>query len=162
MKKEQQVMSALWELFNKLAWLNGYELKKFLQGYKPSEIHCVEFIGNHADSNVTKLADAFNMTRGAISKLSKKLISRGLIEAYQKADNRKEIYFSLTKKGQEIFNTHKKLHDMFDKRDSFVFEQISSQEYDTIIRFATIYNEHLEKEISKLGYDVKSTGIDTL
>jgi len=162
MNKEQQVMSALWELFNKLTWINGYELKNFLQGYKPSEIHCIEFIGNHADSNATKLADSFNMTRGAISKLSKKLIDKELIEVYQKPDNKKEIYFRLTKKGQEIFNTHKKLHDMFDKRDSFVFEQISSQEYDTIIRFATIYNEHLEKEIRKLGYDMKSTGIDTL
>ena len=35
------------------------------------------------------------MTRGAISKITKKLIKKGIIESYQKPDNKKEIYFRL-------------------------------------------------------------------
>ncbi|EOS40310.1 hypothetical protein C808_01281 [Lachnospiraceae bacterium M18-1] len=162
MKTEKQVMSLLWELFNKLTWLNGYEIKKYLQDYKPSEIHCIEYIGNNAESNVTKLADVFYMTRGAISKLSKKLLDKGLIESYQKSNNKKEVYFRLTEKGQEIFDIHEDLHKGFEKRDMSVFEQISKDEFETIIHFAAEYNKHLENEIAKLGVDMKAAGIDKL
>ena len=34
------------------------------------------------------------MTSGAISKIAKKLIKKGIIESCQKPDNKKEIYFA--------------------------------------------------------------------
>ena len=103
METEKRIMELLWDLFNKMMWLNEQSLKKALNSYKPSEIHCIDYIGNHSEPNVTQLADAFYMTRGAISKLTKKLITKGLIESYQKTGNRKEIYFCLTEKGHDIF-----------------------------------------------------------
>lgn len=160
METEKRLMELLWDLFNKMMWLNGQSLKKALNGYKPSEIHCIDYIGNHSEPNVTQLADAFYMTRGAISKLAKKLIVKGLIESYQKADNKKEIYFSLTDKGYNIFKTHEKLHQGFDVRDKFVFEQMSKKELEGILRFAELYNRHLDNELDKLGMDRKSAGID--
>lgn len=38
------------------------------------------------------------MTRGAISKLTKKLIEKGLIESYQKSDNKKKSILGLLSK----------------------------------------------------------------
>ena len=96
MKKEEQVMMGLRDLLNKMASLNKSKMKDSFDDYKSSEVHCIEYIGRNVDSNVTKLAESFYVTRGAISKLTKKLIKKGIIESYQKPDNKKEIYFSLT------------------------------------------------------------------
>ena len=60
------------ELYSFVSGLNEYSMKKSLEEYKPSEIHCIEYIGKNKDANVTKMAESFYMTRGAISKLAKK------------------------------------------------------------------------------------------
>ena len=84
MNKKEQVMAGFWNLFNKKIWLDAVKMKTSLKDYKPSEIHCIEYIGRNVDSNVTKLAETFYMTRSAISKITKKLIEKDLIESYQK------------------------------------------------------------------------------
>ncbi len=96
MNKEEQVISGFRDLFNKMVWLNKFKMEEYLNDYKPSEVHCIEYIGQNVDTNVTKLAGAFYMTRSAMSKITKKLIAKGIIESYQKPDNKKEIYYRLT------------------------------------------------------------------
>lgn len=76
MNKEDQVIMSFRDLVNKMAWLNKPKMEESLKGYKSSEVHCIEYIGRNEDSNVTKLAESFYMTSGAISKLTKKLIKR--------------------------------------------------------------------------------------
>ena len=76
MNREEQVITGFRNLLNKIIRLNKFELEDSLKGYKPSEVHCIEYIGKNADPNVTKLAEAFYMTNGAISKMTKKLIKK--------------------------------------------------------------------------------------
>src|SRR5690348_860834 len=121
MNKEDQVLTGFRELYNKMVWLNKDKMEDSLKGYKSSEVHCIEYIERNADSNVTNLAESFYMTRGAISKLTKKLINKGLIESYQKPDNKKEIYFRLTGQGKVIYKIHEDLHKEFQERDKAVF-----------------------------------------
>lgn len=149
MTKEEQLMSGFWDIFNKKMWLDGIKLKAALDGYNPSEIHCIEYVGEHADSNVTELAESFYMTKSAISKLTKRLIKKGLIESYQKPDNRKEIYFRLTEEGKSVNEIHKKLDDEFQARDSAVFDQVTNEQYQMMTRFTELYNRHLDMEIAK-------------
>ena len=63
METEKRIMELLWNVFNKIIWLNEQSLKKALKDYKPSEVHCIDYIGNHSESNVTQLADAFLFLR---------------------------------------------------------------------------------------------------
>ncbi len=156
MNKEEQVITGFRELFNKMAWLNKIKMEESLKGYKSSEIHYIEFIGRNVDSNVTKLAESLYMTRGALSKITKKLIKKGIIESYQKPDNKKEIYFRLTEQGQAINKVHEKLHKEFQKRDKPVFEQITEGQFDSMLSFMEKYSKHLDAEIKKLGLDIKS------
>lgn len=76
MNKEEQVMNGFRELYNKLVWLNKDKMEEGLKGFKSSEVHCIEYIENNVDSNVTQLAEAFYVTRGAISRMTKKLIQK--------------------------------------------------------------------------------------
>ncbi|MDR9745736.1 MarR family transcriptional regulator [Paenibacillus taichungensis] len=156
MNKEEQVLLGFRDLYNKLVWLNKDKMEESLKGYKPSEVHCIEYIEKNADSNVTKLAEAFYMTRGAISKLTKKLMEKSLIESYQKSDNKKEIYFRLTEQGKVIYQIHEDLHNEFHERDKAVFEQVTDDQFDSMLQFVDKYNRHLDAEIKKLGTDLKS------
>ncbi|MED0937131.1 MarR family transcriptional regulator [Bacillus cereus] len=156
MNKEEQVMNGFRELYNKMVWLNKDKMEEGLKGFKSSEVHCIEYIENNADSNVTQLAEAFYVTRGAISRMTKKLINKGLIESYQKSVNKKEIYFKLTEQGKEIYKIHEELHNEFQQRDKAVFEQVTEAEFDSIINFVEKYSRHLDAEIKKQGIHIKS------
>lgn len=154
MNREEQVELCFRDLLNKKASLEKFKMKDSLKGYKPSEVHCIESIGRNVDSNVTKLAESFYMTRGAISKLTKKLIKKGVIESYRKPDNQKEIYFKLTAQGKEIYKIHEQLHKEFQERDRVVFEQVTEEQFDRILNFLERYSRHLDAEIKKLGVDI--------
>ena len=156
MNKEEQVMMGFRELFNKMAWLNKFKMEDSFKGYKASEVHYIECIGRNVDSNVTKLAESLYMTRGAISKMTKKLIKKGVIDSYQKPDNKKEIYFRLTEEGQRIYKVHEKLHKEFQERDKVVFDQVTEKQFDSMLNFVEKYSKHLDAEIKKLGIDIKS------
>ncbi len=156
MNKEEQVIINFRDLYNKMIWLNKFKMEESLKEYKPSEVHCIEYIGRNVDSNVTKLAESFYMTRSAMSKITKKLIEKGYIESYQKLDNKKEIYFRLTPQGKAINKVHEELHKEFQERDKAVFEQVTEEQFDGMLSFMEKYSKHLDAEIKKLGVDIKS------
>jgi DNA-binding MarR family transcriptional regulator len=153
MDKEDQLMIGFRDLYNKMVFLNR-KMEDSLKGYKSSEVHCIEYIGRNEDSNVTKLAESFYMTRGAISKIAKKLIEKGVIKSYQKPVNKKEIYFRLTEQGKEIYKIHEELHKEFRERDKVVFEQVTEEQFDIILSFVETYRRHLDAEIKKQGVDM--------
>ncbi|OAS15809.1 MarR family transcriptional regulator [Paenibacillus oryzisoli] len=156
MNKEDQVIKGFRDLYNKMVWLNKDKMEDSLKGYTSSEVHCIEYIENNRDANVTKLAETFYMTRGAFSKLTQKLIKKGLIESYQKSDNKKEVYFKLTPQGKVIYNIHNDLHKEFQERDKAVFEQVSEEQFDSVLNFVDKYNRHLDAEIKKVGIVINS------
>ncbi|MEK5391555.1 MarR family transcriptional regulator [Margalitia sp. FSL K6-0131] len=154
MNKEEQLLMNFRDLYNKMVWLNKPKMEESLKGYKPSEVHCIESIEKNGDANVTKLAESLYMTRGAISKLTKKLLKKGLIESYQKQDNKKEIYFRLTEQGKEIYKIHEELHKEFQERDKVVFEQVTKEQFDSMLNFVEKYNRHLDAEIKKQSISI--------
>ncbi|AFM41371.1 transcriptional regulator [Desulfosporosinus acidiphilus SJ4] len=153
MTKEEMLTMGLRDLYNKIVFINR-KMEDSLKGYKSSEVHCIEYIGKNEDSNVTKLAESFYMTRGAISKIAKKLINKGVIESYQKPVNKKEIYFRLTQRGKEIYNVHEELHKEFHERDKVVFEQVTEEQFDMMLSFVETYRRHLDAEIKKQEEDI--------
>ncbi|MBX9993846.1 MULTISPECIES: MarR family transcriptional regulator [Priestia] len=144
MDKRQQLMSELMDLCNEIIWRNKPEVELALKDYKLSEIELIENIALIPNANVTKLAAASYMTRGAISKLTKKLIAKNMIESYQSVENKKEIYFRLTTNGQKINDVHQELHQSFLERDKEVFKYMTDEEFDTIFRFIGRYRHHLK------------------
>lgn len=154
MKKEEQIMIQFMQLFKKMSWINEFKMADSLRGYTPSEVHCIEAIEKNEEPNVKKIAESLYMTRGAISKLTKKLIKKNLIKTYQKDNNKKEIYFSLTDQGRTIFQIHEKLHKEFLERDKIVFEQMTEDQFQNMLNFLESYSNHLDAEIKKQGLTV--------
>ncbi|WP_283591576.1 MarR family transcriptional regulator [Clostridium butanoliproducens] len=113
-------------------------------------MHCIDLIGRTKDANVTKLSEALCMTRGAISKMTKRMIEQKVITKYQKPDNKKEVYFALTDFGKELYIKHEKAHKNYEKRDMKFFEQINVEEQDIILKFLEDFNNYLESKIKEL------------
>lgn len=156
MNKEEQVINGFRDILNKQICLNKVKMEESLKGYQSSEVHCIEYLGRNEESNVTKLAESFYMTRGAISKMTRKLAEKGAIESYQKPDNKKEIYFRLTEQGQAVYQIHEQLHKEFQERDKAVFEQVTDEQFDQMIDFVEKYCNHLDAEIRKQGIEIKA------
>ena len=120
-----------------------------LEEYSYSETHCIDYIGKTELPNVTKIADNMQMTRGAISKMTKKLLAKGLIEKYSLESNKKEVYFRLTENGTELFKEHEKRHKLWEQRDSKFLERYSAEEIEIISKFMSEFNLYLEEKIEE-------------
>ena len=122
-----------------------------LHGYNYSEIHTIAAIGDLADPNVTQIADYINVTRGAISRITKKLLEQKVIEAYRLEGNKQKIFFRLTESGQFLYDEHTKRHNLWLKRDSAFIKQFDSETVEQVERFMKAFNDYLETQIMKLG-----------
>ena len=125
--------------------------KNFLTEFTFIEVHCIEQIEKIENANVTKLAKTFNMTRGAISKIIKKLIEKGAVEVYKKSENKKEIYYKLTEIGMYTFMEHEKMHKSRIERDKVIFSKLSEDEKNAFINILDKVYEQLALELSNAG-----------
>ena len=122
-----------------------------LHGYHYSEIHTIAAIGDLPEPNVTQIANYMNVTRGAISKITKKLLEQNLIEAYQRDGNKQKIFFRLTKSGQFLYDEHEKRHKLWLKRDNAFIEQFDPETVKQVEDFMRAFNDYLETQIIELG-----------
>ena len=139
MNKGEEIVREFWKIIQKRMWLDTYKMREALSEYKPSEIHCIDYIGKHEGTNVTEMAEAFHMTTGGVTKLTKKLAIRNLIESYRSPKNRKEVYFKLTDDGKAVYDIHEKIHADFHERDRAVLESITNEDYHCMIQCAELY-----------------------
>lgn len=119
----------------------------FYKNNSISEMHTIEIIGSGENVNGSKISKESDMTRSSISKIILKLKKRKLIDSYQLENNKKEIYYSLTDKGKEIFFEHERLHKAWEERE---LNFISSLDLDKKViaeEFLKKYNEYLSKLI---------------
>lgn len=149
MNKVKSLMQKMGHVQNRIVWLNKPKMEEALSGYTSSEVHCIEAIHNIENPNVKKISDDLFMTRGAISKLTKKLIKKNAITVYQKDDNKKEIYFDLTTEGNRVYSSHLALHDQFLLRDKPFFDDITEEEFEILNRFFDKYSDYLDQVIDK-------------
>ena len=118
-----------------------------LDEYGYSETHCIDSIGKLERPNVTKIAEQMQMTRGAISKMTKKLSAKGLIEKYTLEKNKKEVYFRLTENGIKLYKEHEKRHKLWEERDMQFLQRYSEEEICVLTKFMKEFNVYLEEQI---------------
>jgi len=93
-----------------------------------SEIHTVCAIGNNPGINITDLSAQLGVTKGAISKLAKRMEEKDLIKRYHKPGNDKEILLSLTPKGKKVHRGHRESHAKEFERLSGEIEKLTEEQ----------------------------------
>ncbi|EFL49942.1 transcriptional regulator, MarR family [Solidesulfovibrio fructosivorans JJ]] len=114
-----------------------------------TEIHCIHWIGSLDHANVTGISREMGMTRGAISKIAKKLVGKGLIESYREPTNNKEIYFRLTGAGRRMFDVHGKCHAVARRERLALLTAYDAGEQDAILRFLRDINCHIDRKMAE-------------
>ena len=147
MKEHQILLKEIASMLQRQEMLTKLTENVCLEEYSYSETHCIDYIGKTELPNVTKIADNMQMTRGAISKMTKKLLAKGLIEKYTLESNKKEVYFRLTESGTELYREHEKRHKLWEQRDSKFLERYSPEEMEIITKFMKEFNIYLEEQI---------------
>lgn len=153
MKEQETLLKEIALMLERQDMLSKLTESQCLDEYGYSETHCIDFIGRLELPNVTKIAEHMGMTRGAISKMTKKLSAKGLIEKYTLETNKKEIYFRLTEQGQLLFDEHEKRHKRWEKRDMEFLERYPKEEVLILNRFMKEFNGYLEAQIEALAHD---------
>ena len=78
MKVHQNLLKEIASMLQRQEMLTKLTENVCLEEYSYSETHCIDYIGKTELPNVTKIADNMQMTRGAISKMTKKLLAQRL------------------------------------------------------------------------------------
>ena len=120
-----------------------------LREYNNSELHIIAAIGDLENPNVTAIAQHMGMTKGGISKNIKKLISAGLVEAYQEDNNNRKIFYRLTSDGRRIYDKHAVAHKNWIARDKGFISQFPEEEISIVAGFLEKYIAHIDSEIEK-------------
>ena len=145
------IMKSFKEIYEKEETLGKLAFKGEYEEYGVSEIHCVDFIGKIKDPNVTKISQSMNMTRGAVSKICKKLLNNSLIDKYKSPENNKEIYFKLTESGERLYKNHEIKHKQWEERNNKFFKDISEEDQEIVASFLKKFNSYLDEIIESEG-----------
>lgn len=149
MKEQQILLKEISLMLEQQELLSKLNENVCLDEYGYSETHCIDYIGRLELPNVTKIAEHMQMTRGAISKMTKKLLAKGLIEKYTLECNKKEVYFKLTEQGILLFQEHEKRHKLWEKRDTEFLCRYSKDEIELIYKFMKEFNQYLGEQIEE-------------
>lgn len=150
MKEQELLLKEIALMLERQDMLSRLTENQCLDEYGYSETHCIDFIGRLDLPNVTKVAEHMGMTRGAISKMTKKLLAKNLIEKYTLESNKKEVYFRLTEQGKLLFEEHDKRHRRWEKRDMEFLNRYSKADVKTVYQFMREFNGYLETQIEEL------------
>jgi DNA-binding MarR family transcriptional regulator len=97
-------------------------IKKLLPGMSVSGLHVLDVIQAHDEGiKGIDIARKLKITKGAVSKITRKLLEQGLIRKEQRPDNLKEIYFLPTPLGAELAELHRLFHEEQDKKAMQLF-----------------------------------------
>lgn len=146
---DEKLLEQFKSLYEKQDILSNINNNDLFSIYGFSEIHCLDAIGKSEDANVTYISSYLNITKSAVSKITRRLNQKGLITSYQKENNKKAVYFSLTAKGEDVYKLHEIAHDNWEEREKLFFSTIDVKEKEIIDSFLEKYNKFLETLITE-------------
>lgn len=96
--------------------ISDERLKGLLPHLSVSSLHVLDVIHLHDSIKGIDIARDMGITKGAVSKITRKLLDQGLIRKTQLPDNQKEVYFSVTPLGDELAGLHRLFHEEKDQK----------------------------------------------
>lgn len=149
MDRSEELLQLVLEYTNLSDETDKLHSRDNLSGYDNSELNCLDAIGRMEHPNVTALAEEMRMTKGAISKILRKLSDKGAVESYQLGANRQKVFYRLTDIGQVLFDAHRERHRGWEERELSFFRSLPEEELAAAIRFFSDYNTDLRARLGK-------------
>ncbi|WP_051623678.1 MarR family transcriptional regulator [Clostridium hydrogeniformans] len=151
---DKLLLEKLIEVFQLFDEYNEKGFKECYDNLNVNEVHTIDYIGSNDFTNVTKITDHLKITKGGVTKITKRLIEGGYIYQYQIEGNKKEKYFNLLDKGETIFKEHKKIHMEAMDEDKKIFEKLNLDEKNTVSKFLDLLKTDLNRKLGSLNKDI--------
>ena len=150
MEKHEVLIQEFLHYTNVSTALDRRRSRRELLGCDHSELNCLQQIAALEEPNVTALAEALQMTRGAVSKIVQRLAEKGAITSYQRPGNRQKVYYALTAAGEELNRQHEERHSQWQASELRYYETLDAGTLDTVIRFMQGLNRCLRGQLEEL------------
>lgn len=111
------------------------KFKQLIPQMSVLSLHTLEVISQNEGIKGVDIANELNVTKGAISKTTRKLLDHGLIRKAQSPTNLKEIYFYETPLGSELSKLHQELHIEMDKKSMELLKIYDIESLKTVAEF---------------------------
>lgn len=111
-----------------------------------TQLHIVATIKENGRANNTTLSESLNVSKPAITKAIRKLLDHHILEKIQEEDNKKEVYYLLTKSGEMLALIHAQLHEQARERYLRIFDEFNTAELEIIIRFLHAITESIKSQ----------------
>lgn len=121
------------------------QLTKIIPKLSVVAFHILDILSTHKELNGIKLAELLGVTRGGVSRATQKLLKEKLIVALHHPNNKKNIYYQLTVKGQKMEHLHQQMHtELYDEIQTKISSKFSIEELNIIIQFLTYIKNYKE------------------
>lgn len=145
-KIQKRIKKSLLHIFNNESdddsekkWLiehsSNAKLKQLIPQMSILGLHTLEMISQNEGIKGVAIASELNVTKGAISKTTRKLLDQGLIKKTQTPANLKEIYFYDTPLGAELSKLHQELHIELDKKSMELLKSYDLESLELVADF---------------------------
>lgn len=101
---------------------------EFLKESTVMMLHVIDAVGQLEPVNGASISKEFGIPKGSVSKITRRLLDKGIIRTELLPDNKKEVLFRTTPLGQEIFTLHQALHKQMDVGIHLFLERYSENE----------------------------------
>ncbi len=120
-------------------------LKQGIKCLTHTELHVIEAIGSDS-LTMNELSDRLGITMGTATVAISKLSEKGFINRIRSDLDRRKVFVSLSKKGDEALNYHNNYHDMI---MSSITQNIDSEDIEV---FVTVFEKILKNLREKIDY----------
>ena len=146
-KMEEEIYRLMTGFLEKQEVLNQTCQPERLSGYGTTELHVLKAIFETEDPNVTSLAKALRLTKGAICRTIHKLTDKRLVESYMKEGNRQKIYYRITPAGKKVYEKHEMRDNGWKQINHEFLTRLSVEEMRNAASYLQRYNAFLEQMI---------------
>ncbi|WP_195984443.1 MarR family transcriptional regulator [Clostridium sp. D33t1_170424_F3] len=112
-----------------------------------AEIHTIVAIETHENINITDLAKLQGISKSAVSQAVSKLVKKGFIEKKVSPDTDNEVVLTLTVKGKQVADLHKKQHSLLSEKLVAIFKKYPPETVNTLSSLA-VDLQKMWKELS--------------
>jgi DNA-binding MarR family transcriptional regulator len=109
-----------------------------------AEVLTVMAIADHPGLNLTELALKNGVTKGAVSKLVKRLAKKKLVHKEKAAGNHKEISLRLTHRGWFVYERQMQHHEGLFREFERLLSRFSREQIDSFLALLDVVDRHID------------------
>jgi DNA-binding MarR family transcriptional regulator len=114
-----------------------------------SELSLMTLIGDFDNIRVTELALKYGATKGAISKMVKKLVQKELVKKSRTQENEKEVLLSLTAMGMTIYNEKEAHFEKLSADVSKELESLTEEQRISLFNILDLVEAHIDEHLDE-------------